>query len=152
MMQRLNRLIRLSGAALVAGALAIGASPPAPAGDLTVAMDGLRSTKGVVRLCLTRNASHFPDCKDDPAAIADSFPAAAGARAYARLPVGTWAVSAVHDENGNARLDTLAGIPREGVGFSRNPRLGMGAPRFDSAAFHHGTDGSTQTIRLRYFL
>jgi uncharacterized protein (DUF2141 family) len=49
-----------------------------------------------------------------------------------------------------ARLDTLAGIPREGFGFSRNPPLRFGAPRFAAARFLTRTDAEQQQVRMRY--
>jgi len=58
----------------------------------------------------------------------------------------------IHDENGNAKLDTLAGIPREGFGFSRNPAIRFGPPRFAAARFAVGGDANQQQIRMRYIL
>ena len=55
-------------------------------------------------------------------------------------------------ENGNGRLDTTLGIPREGVGFSRNPRLTFGPPRFSAAQFAVATPAVDQDVRVKYFL
>ena len=57
----------------------------------------------------------------------------------------------IHDANGNARLDTFVGIPREGFGFSNNPAIGFGAPRFAAARFALERDAA-ETIRMRYLL
>jgi uncharacterized protein (DUF2141 family) len=43
-------------------------------------------------------------------------------------------------------------MPREGFGFSRNPRLRMGPPRFTDAAFAVGETVVRQTVRVRYML
>ena len=59
-------------------------------------------------------------------------------RASPALPRGDYALAVIHDENGNARLDTIAGIPREGFGFSRNPPIRFGPPRFAAARFDLG--------------
>ena len=61
-------------------------------------------------------------------------------------------MAVIHDENDNARLDRFAGIPREGFGFSRNPPLGFGPPRFSAARFPVDGDAAMQQVRLRYLL
>jgi uncharacterized protein (DUF2141 family) len=71
---------------------------------------------------------------------------------FRHVPEGRYAVSIVHDQNGNGKLDTFAGIPREGFGFSRNPPIRFGPPRFGDAQFSFGPDASAQVIRLRYLL
>ena len=44
------------------------------------------------------------------------------------------------------------GIPREGFGFSNNPGLRFGPPRFESVLVDLGPEHARQTIRLRYLL
>lgn len=52
------------------------------------------------------------------------------------VPAGTYAASAVHDENENGKLDRGAmGIPVEGYGFSRDASSTFGPPVFSSASF-----------------
>jgi len=83
-----------------------------------------------LRVCLTADPDNFPACVDDADAVTRSVPAATPALRFDGLPLGTYAIAVIHDENNNSRLDTLAGIPREGFGFSRNPPIRFGAPRF----------------------
>ena len=130
--------------------LALSASAPPAA--LNVSVEGLRSTKGQVRLCLTRDPHHFPDCQGDPNAQSMTAPATSSAMRFQALPSGDYAIALFHDENGNGRLDRMLGIPSEGVGFSRNPRLMFGPPRFAAAAFALCTGESEQVVKLRYFL
>ncbi|CAN5243242.1 DUF2141 domain-containing protein [soil metagenome] len=121
--------------------------------SLTISFAGLRSAKGLMRICLTRNPHFFPGCDKDPHAFKASV--AAGPSAQLRIPgitSGDYALSVLHDENANARADMLLGIPREGVGFSENPRLRFSAPKFDAARFHMGSADVTKMIRIRYFL
>jgi uncharacterized protein (DUF2141 family) len=68
------------------------------------------------------------------------------------VPPGDYAVSVIHDENGNGRLDKFVGIPREGFGFSRNPRMRMGPPRFDECRVSVPAAGARETIRMKYLL
>jgi uncharacterized protein (DUF2141 family) len=126
----------------------IGAAPPATL-DLTVA--GLRSARGTLRICLTRDPANFPRCVDDSNAVRRNVPAVAGGTEFTGLPAGGWALALIHDENDNRKLDTLAGIPREGVAFSRNPPLAFGAPRFESARFPLESGTVSQKVQMRYF-
>lgn len=123
----------------------------APVADLTIDVTGLRSTRGELRLCLTANPHKFPSCVGDVRAIARSVPAGQRQVRFDALPLGGWAVAVIHDANGNARLDTVLGIPREGFGFSNNPPVGFGAPDFSAARFTLAADG-TETVRMRYLL
>lgn len=125
-----------------------GAAPP---GTLDLSVAELRSQKGTLRICLTRDPANFPRCIDDSMAVKRNIPAAAPRTQFTGLASGGWAVALIHDENDNRKLDTFAGIPREGVGFSRNPPLGFGAPRFDRAKFAVGTDGAEEQVKMRYF-
>lgn len=52
------------------------------------------------------------------------------------LPAGDYAVSVLHDENGDKKLQTSAvGFPKEGVGFSNGQKVVMSAPKFRKAKF-----------------
>lgn len=130
--------------------LLLGAAPPA---SLEIDITGLRSARGMVQLCLTQEPRNFPDCAKGSKVRRLTLPAAqAHVARFADLPVGDYALAVIHDENGNGRLDKMMGIPREGVGFSRNPRLRMGPPSFADASFRLSAGGDTETVRLKYFL
>jgi len=129
-------------------AASLAAAAPAP--SLEVAVDGLRSQRGNLLICLTRDRRHFPDCSGDPQARKLTVAAAAHAARFDDLPAGAYALSLIHDENGNGKLDTRLGIPREGVGFSRNPRLMFGPPGFDAVRMEIGAATSTR-VRVKYF-
>ena len=80
------------------------------------------------------------------------MPAGTHALRFDGLPRGGYAIAIIHDENGNAKLDTFAGIPREGFGFSQNPAIRFGAPRFAAARFTIDGDAAMQQVRMRYIL
>ena len=126
-----------------------GASPIA---SLDVGIDKVRSTKGVLRLCLTADPKNFPGCVDDANAVTRSVPASERDVRFDGLPYGNYAVAIIHDENRNAKLDTFMGIPREGFGFSRNPAISFGPPRFRAAEFAVGAKPETERITIRYLL
>ena len=148
-MRRARRVAARAGAAALALALLPGA---VPTGTLEIGFTGQRSARGLMRVCLTADPDDFPNCVDDANAVTRSVPAGAGALTIAGLVPGAYAVAVIHDENGNARLDTFAGIPREGFGFSRNPMIRFGPPRFSAAEFPMRSGAEKQQIRLRYLL
>lgn len=101
---------------------------------------------------MTANPKKFPDCSDDKAAVRLNVKAANAGKFTLSAPgPGTYAVALVHDENGNNKMDMRLFLPREGFGFSRNPAIGMGPPKFKSASFAV-TDDTAQTIKMKYML
>lgn len=125
----------------------MGASPVT---RLEVSVDSLRSTKGLLRVCLTSDPANFPACRDDSAAVKRNVPAGTRVVIFDGLPRTSYAAAVMHDENANHKLDTFAGIPREGFGFSRNPVIGFGPPRFAAARFPVGDTTERQQVRMRY--
>ena len=104
-------------------------------------------------ICLTQAAQHFPDCgKDLNARRLIVLTAKAAHIEFKDVPAGNYAISLIHDENGNGKLDIAGIIPREGVGFSRNPHLWFSAPKFKSAEFVVTSGAVTQDIKMKYFL
>ena len=132
-----------------------GLTAAAPAGQsqpIGMTLDGLRSAKGQILVCVTRTAAFFPDCTKDPEKRHFAVPVKNGPIPLGALLPGDYAIAIIHDENGNGKLETFAGIPREGVGFSRNPVLRFGAPSFKSASFPVVGAPVEQAITLKYFL
>ncbi|MFC0206298.1 DUF2141 domain-containing protein [Novosphingobium soli] len=150
-------LLALSAAAGLGAAPLLGAVPPgggAPSNPVVTAdVTQLRSAKGQVLACLTARADSFPDCASDPLARKLTVPASAPlVLDFGRVPAGRYAISLIHDENGNGKLDTSVMIPREGYGFSNDAPARMGPPRFAHAAFDVGAADVRLAIRMRYLL
>ncbi len=138
---------------LAASMLALALLPAAaPVAQLDVSVEAVRSARGQIRFCLTADPTNFPACIDDAHAVTRSVPAGTRQVRFEGLPHGDYAVAVIHDENSNGKLDTFAGIPREGFGFSRNPAIGFGPPRFAAARFSLGNDAEIQQVRMRYLL
>ncbi|MBB3473726.1 MULTISPECIES: DUF2141 domain-containing protein [unclassified Sphingomonas] len=121
-------------------------------GSLDVSIAQMRSAKGMIRVCLTADPANFPRCVDDRDAVTRSIPAGQHSLRFAALPRGDYAVAVIHDENGNAKLDTFAGIPKEGFGFSNNPAIRFGPPRFKAARFTLASDAEAQQVKMHYIL
>lgn len=144
--------ISLAKAGAAAGLFAALAGT-SPSARLDVNVERMRSDEGMLHICVTRDDDYFPDCEEDPDRITRSIRADGSLTArFTNLPSGGYAVSIVHDENSNDRLDRFAGIPREGIGFSRNPRFTFGPPAFSAARFTLSNGEGRQDIRMRYFL
>lgn len=124
----------------------------APTSELSIDVAKLRNAKGVIRICLTAAPNNFPSCVNDAEAVTRSVPAGTHELRIAGLPRGDYAIAVIHDENGNKKLDTFMGVPREGFGFSRNPPIGFGAPRFTAARFSLQSDTETQQVTMHYLL
>ena len=131
--------------------LASAAESPAPA-VLRVDVTGLRNRDGLLRACLTANRLRFPDCRRDPAALKLSVPATASQLTFSGFVPGDYAVTLFHDVNGNGKLDTMLGIPREGFGFSRNPVVRFGAPKYDDVVMKLRPGFNAIVIRAQYIL
>lgn len=132
---------------------AVPAQPhPSTTTDLTIEIAGLRNAHGVIKLCLTPNPHDFPDCKGRDA-IAGTVKASRSAIRYTfrAVPTGAYAIAAFHDANGNGKLDTIIGLPKEGFAFSRNPVTKMRAPHFHEASFR--SNGSPlPPLKMKYLL
>lgn len=141
--------------ALVIGiaAQANAAETPPSTTTLEVNIYGLRSMKGNVLVCVTANPRFFPDCSKDPKSHRANVPANHSEQvAFKGIDPGTYAVALVHDENSNSKMDTAMFLPKEGFGFSRNPVVVAGPPKFKSAAFAVDEADVSQRVKMKYML
>ena len=132
---------------------AIAASASEPTATLDVSVSGLRSMKGNVLVCVTANPKFFPDCSKDPKSHRARVAARnSGSVKFGDMAVGTYAIALLHDENGNDKMDMAIFLPKEGFGFSRNPAVVTGPPKFKSAAFPMGDADNRQMVKMKYML
>lgn len=125
-----------------------------PASNLTVTINGLQNQQGQVCVSLFANSQGFPD-RGDRAIRAQCVPVAKGQTAvtFRNLALGNYAVAVFHDRNRNGVLDrNFLGIPKEGFGFSRNPTIRTGAPRFSEVAVFIAGTNNTAQVQLQYLL
>ena len=145
-------------ASLSAALLVVSTAAPVAAGSgasISLTLTGLRNHKGQVLICVTTNAKAFPDCRKDKNAVRlvrETADVAGGTLRIALPATGTYAISAVHDENANGKLDTTVMLPSEGFGFSRNPAIRFGPPKFKKASFVVGDEAVAQTVKMKYML
>ena len=139
--------LALGGAALVT----LGNSAKVPQ-DVVVTVVDVRSADGSVLACLTPSEGAFPDCGEDERAQRRMVRANARVTiVFNDVPPGEYAISLLHDENGNGKADTVLFLPKEGFGFSRDAKARFGPPKFSAAAFTVDSDAPVyQKIRMRY--
>ena len=134
---RMSTYPLLSIAAVVSAVFgAVLQSQPAEGAELVAKVSGARSERGSIGCALFAAERGFP--MDNSAALQLWVPVEAGSATcrFADVPAGRYAVSVLHDLNGNRKVDTnLFGIPKEGWAVSNNAAPRLRPPRFDEAAF-----------------
>jgi uncharacterized protein (DUF2141 family) len=110
---------------------------PAAENVIHVEISSLRSNDGQTLCALFSSAEAFPTRADKAVARLTAKIAERQAVCdFTGIAPGTYAVSVVHDENSNGKLDrNFIGMPREGVGASNNAKGHMGPPKFGPASF-----------------
>lgn len=148
-------MMKLAVLPLAAAAL-IGAAPAQNSGStVTITITNMRSGDGLVRACMTTQASQFPQCSNATNAHTASIDAHKGTTTlvFHDVQPGRYAIALLHDENSNGKADRALGmVPKEGFGFSRDAPVRMGPPKFREAAFDLGQQDRAMTIRMRYLL
>jgi uncharacterized protein (DUF2141 family) len=146
--------VKAAALALAGLAASLAAAAPARAGEVVITVTDLRSTKGVVRACMTTREDTFPKCIKDPTAHRTVVPAGAKVEIrFTGVKPGTYAIALLHDENNNGKADRAMGMmPKEGYGFSRDAPVKMAPPKFKDAVLQIGEGTARYTIKMRYFL
>ncbi len=122
------------------------------ASTLVVQVTGIRNSKGEIRLLVFSGQDGWPDVRDQSFRHASL---AANGRAVTftltNMPEGRYALSVLHDENENHKLDRdLFGRPKEGIGFGNNPKIGFTKPGWKDASVQVNGPSMQTTIDLRY--
>ena len=106
--------------------------------SLTVTVDGLRNSKGIVQFSLYNKDGSIPDeeykkyYKKEIGKISGS----SSSIIFNNLPKGIYAVNILHDENVNGKIDKGFIFPIEGIGFSNYDSIGLtNRPGFTKARF-----------------
>ncbi len=128
-------------------------SPAASAAStLVVHVNGIHNSSGVIRLLIFNGQDGWPDVRDKSFRHA-SLPANGSAVTFTipNVPAGSYAISVLHDENENHKLDRdLFGRPREGIGFGNNPKIGFTKPGLKESSVQVAGRTVETTVNLRY--
>ncbi|MEI6847383.1 MAG: DUF2141 domain-containing protein [Chlorobiaceae bacterium] len=126
---------------------------PGQTGCITVHVKGLKNSNGMLGIALYTAKKGFPDKPEYAfATLVNKCSSSSNEAAFKNIPYGTYAVSVLHDENSNGKMDkTFIGIPKEGFGVSNNPKIRRGPPSFDEALFSFNSQQLDLTIEMNYF-
>lgn len=129
------------------------AVPAANAHKLTIRFTDLRVDKGIILIIVFNQPEGFPGEPTKGYRILKGDVVNKQALVVLdNMPVGTYAVACVHDENINGKLDTnMVGIPKEGYGASNDASRPFGPPTFDQAKFDLKGDREI-VIKIKYLL
>lgn len=111
--------------------------------SITVNVTGLDSSKGKILMGLYNTEKEFlkSSYKDN----IKNIEAKTCTVIFDNIPSGTYAISFIHDENSNGKMDTnFLGIPKEDYGCSNNARGFMGPPKWNDAKFELNSDKTIQ--------
>lgn len=121
---------------------------------LKVRIDGLRSARGKILAYVWNQGDGFPSEKQKTLAIAEVAIRGGQAEFDVEVPASErrLAVSVMHDENGNGKMDSnFLGIPLEGYATSNNvPHSMIGPPRYKDAEFDMRESPAIVAIKMLY--
>jgi len=141
----------LGGLCLLPGVGAAGDAPASKA-QVVATVSTFRNKSGFLGCRLYKSPAGFPE--RSKGTIERRVPIGGGlvSCTFEDLDPGTYAVSVLHDENGNRRLDkNLFGIPIEGYGVSNNHTHAFSPPTWDDSKFVVSSGKKVSlAIQLRY--
>ncbi len=115
--------------------------------NITVNISGLDSNKGKLLVGLYDSKNTFLDKRFQ--SVIGEISEKTGQVVFKNVPKGVYAISFIHDENDNGKMDTnFLGIPKEDYGCSNNARGTMGPPKWKDAKFELNTTNKIIDITL----
>ncbi len=119
--------------------------------NLNVEIAGLRESRGQICLSLFSSSRGFPDSKEDAiesqCVKINKNPMRV---TFNNLPSKTYAVAVFWDDNEDGQLNrNFLGIPTERFGFSSNPVIQGGPPKFGDSAILVVGDNTDILIQLQ---
>lgn len=115
---------------------------------LLIQIHHAKSDQGKIRILIFSSEKGFPDQPENALKSYSITPKnKSGQLLVEDLPEGKYAVSVIHDEDENGKLNSNAvGYPSEKFGFSNNPKVYFSIPSFEKVAFQLTKE--TKTIRI----
>lgn len=123
-------------------------------GNLHIEVDGIRNGKGNVLMSIYNQKEKFMGDPKTKAIYNAVGKIENGKTTFIlkNIPLGQYAISLLHDENKNEKMDkNLLGIPKEGYGFSNNMTLKFGPPSFEETKFNFHKSEQKIQISMKYF-
>jgi uncharacterized protein (DUF2141 family) len=147
-------IVRFAGAIAIVSSMVALPANAIGRGTLTIDVAGLRYVKGQICVSVFNSSQGFPT--QGVNAVRKQCVKTTDRQMtiqFEGLSSGTYAVAVLHDENNDNQANRNAlGIPTEGFGFSQNPRIFTGPPRFSDAAVLVAGRNTEVPIQLQYLL
>ena len=121
-------------------------------GRLIVQVNELKDQKGLLCIKVFNGSQGFPD-SNEKALKRDCVKITADPMVftYRDLPSSNYGVAVFHDSNGDRKLNrNSAGMPLEGYGFSKNPVIKAGPPKYGQTVFLVAGPATKVQINMRY--
>lgn len=117
-----------------------------------VTVSGIEKPTGTLRISVYREEAGFPtDAEKAWRHYTQPVNSQSVSFLIDDLPPGEYAIAIHHDENNDGEVNTKwYGLPKEGLGVSKNAKGFMGPPDFEDAVFRLGEDGEVLKITLVY--
>jgi uncharacterized protein (DUF2141 family) len=125
---------------------------PLRAVKIELKVNGLTNNRGLVQVAIWSGANGFPDDYRRAKFLRTVSLDNLDSIIFQDVDTGEYAIAVYHDENEDTVLNTSRfGIPKEGFGFSRNPRIRFGPPKFEKAKFSVQENQKVQTtVTINY--
>jgi uncharacterized protein (DUF2141 family) len=121
---------------LAAGVFLIAMAARGEQTAIEVKVKGFENGRGHALVSLVNSAKQFEGKAKPIASQKVTIENDSVAVEFTSVPPGEYAVIVTHDENDNGELDMNSiGIPEEAFGFSNNPVIRRGPPKFEEAKF-----------------
>jgi uncharacterized protein (DUF2141 family) len=122
-------------------------------GRIIVEITHIQNENGDVKITVHNKAEAFPN--NHALSVARTTSEISGTTIKAvfdSIPYGEYAISILHDENGNGIMDSnWVGIPQEGYGASNDAPAKMGPPKYEDAKFTLDKPELNLKIKMVYF-
>jgi uncharacterized protein (DUF2141 family) len=124
-----------------------------PLEGIDLVITNIRNKKGLIQIGMYDSDKGYPDKPEVSFSFKKDSLTSGTLKLF--LPVkksGTYALSILDDENMNAKMDYRLGIiPKEGFGFSNNPKIrGMKEPPFEVTRFQYPGGRIVVSVRMIY--
>jgi uncharacterized protein (DUF2141 family) len=116
-------------------------------------ISNIQNKEGFIRIGLFNSETGYPDKPTISYSL--SKDTISGGKMVLFIPLsrpGRYGVSILDDENGNGKMDYfLKLIPKEGFGFSNNPKIiSRKAPPFSDTLFRYSSGRTTVNVKMVY--
>lgn len=121
-------------------------------GVLELNIDNIRNQKGQILIAIYQSADGFPSNPAKAYIIKSILVSTLKSPIrFEAIPYGTYAISLLHDENGNHRMDyNLLGMPQEGYAVSGQNMSLFSLPRYEKAKFSLNQPVQTLATSMYY--